>query len=75
MRWDRQNLFVIVGFVIAEFIFTCFSVILPAGLSNGVRYNGVFVIAGFLKRRATVNITIATCNIILDLFSKTRQLR
>ena len=35
MRWDRQNLFVIAGFVYTS-----------TGLSNVVRYNGVFVIAG-----------------------------
>ena len=52
MRWDRQNLFVIAGFryiglVIAGVrfhIFYCNS----AGLSNVVRYDGVFVTAGFV---------------------------
>ena len=48
MRWDRQNLFVIAGFVIYSGV--CFHIFYfnSAGLSNVVRYNGVFVIAGSL---------------------------
>ena len=42
MLWDRQNLFVMAGFVS-----TCFTVILP--LSDIFHYNGVFVRARFIK--------------------------
>ena len=42
MLWDRQNLF-----VIAEFVSTYLTVILP-GFQMFCRYNGVFVIAGFV---------------------------
>ena len=43
MRWDRQNLIRYSG--VRFHIFYCNS----AGLSDVVRYNGVFVIAGFVK--------------------------
>ena len=41
MRWGRQNLFVIAGYVS-----TYFTGILP-GFQMFFRYNGAFVIAGF----------------------------
>ena len=43
MRWDRQKLFVIVGFVS-----TYLNEILPGFHMIVVRYKGVFVIAGFV---------------------------
>ena len=43
MRWDRQNLFVIAGFVSTYFTHGN-----SAGLSCVIRYNGVFAIAGFV---------------------------
>ena len=55
MRWDCQNLFVkagispvIAGFVIAGSVSTYFTVLNSAGLSNVVRYNGVFVVVRFV---------------------------
>ena len=44
MRWDRQNLFVTVGFVMAGFISTYFTAILPG-------FQMLFVITGFVIAR------------------------
>ena len=48
MFWDRQNLFVIAGFVTVGFVSTYFTVILPGFQMMLLCYNGVFVMAGFV---------------------------
>ena len=57
MPWDRQNLFVIAGISLYRGLLTgarysgvCFHIFYCnfSGLSNVIRYNGIYVIAGFV---------------------------
>ena len=62
MRWDRQNLFVIAGFVIAGFVSTYFIVILP-GFKMLFAITGSSLQRGLLLRDAITECSELTFNL------------